>query len=85
MARYTVQFIIAGYALPAGNDVFYADSQAAIKRQLQREHDAAENVGAGYEPSEALVWKGELEDVTDQYPDYRATIGARGGVRWERC
>lgn len=85
MHKYTVQFHIAGYATPDGNDVMYADSIAAIKHALQRWHGDAEQVGAGYEPSEALVWQGEIENVTDQYPDYQAIIGPRGGVQWTRC
>ena len=82
---YTVQFIIAGYSMPEGQDVEHYSSKAAISRALQREHDQAEQYGAAYAPSEAIAWKGELSDVTDIYPDACAIIGPRGGVQWSNC
>lgn len=83
MAKYTVQFIVAGYAMPEGTDVEYYDSLEMIAFGLQCAHDQAESFGAAYAPSEAVIWKGELDDVTDVYPDRLATIGPRGGVRFD--
>lgn len=85
MTRYTVQFIVAGYAMPDGRDVHHYSSKRAIGRALLQEHEQAEKYGAGYEPSEAVVWRGEHEDITDIYPDDCAIIGPRGGVRWDCC
>ena len=80
--RYTVQFLIAGYSAPEGGDVEHANSKTEIARMLQLEHDRAESAGAGYEPSEALIWHGHHGDVTDIYPDATAVIGPRGGVQF---
>ena len=33
----------------------------------------------------ALVWVGNHRDVTNLYPDWRLSLGPRGGVRWEVC
>jgi hypothetical protein len=33
----------------------------------------------------AFVWKGELDDVTDQYPDCELTFGPRMGINWIPC
>ena len=82
--RYTVQFFIAGYGAPEGGDVEHADSKKEIGRMLQSEHDRAESYGAAYEPSEALIWRGHHDDVTDIYPDASAVIGPRGGVQFSR-
>jgi len=82
---YTVQFIIAGYAMPDGSDVQHYNSLESIARALQSEHDSAENYGAGYEPSKAIIWKGELDSVQDIYPDKVAIIGPRGGVSFSNC
>lgn len=81
---YTVQFWIAGYSSPEGTDVEYCSTLAEVKRALSREHDTAEAYGAGYEPSEVLVFKGKYKDVTDMYPDYQGITGPRGGVKLER-
>jgi len=81
--RYTVQFWIAGYSAPAGADVEHHNNLRSIGAALQREHDQAGQYGAGYEPSECLVWRGEMDDTTDIYPDMHAQIGPRGGVQWD--
>lgn len=81
MAKYTVQTFIAGYSTPEGTDVMHCNSIPEIKRILEREQDRAESYGAGYEPGEALIWKDNLTDVTDRYPDGVATFGPRGGIK----
>lgn len=78
--KYTVQFIIAGYAMPEGRDVEQYKSLADIKSALIWNHDQAQAYGAAYAPSEAIIWKGVVDDVTDVYPDLIATTGPRGGV-----
>lgn len=80
MANYTLQYFIAGYAQPNGRDVFHAHSLEQIKRGLQLEHRRAQRYGAAYEPSRALIWRGEMDDITDVYPDLEATMGPGGGV-----
>ena len=85
-AKYTVQFIIAGHAMPEGRDVEYFASLAEIKRRLADEHEDASWRGTGgHAPSEAVIFKGRVRDVTDVYPDYVAITGPRGGVRIENC
>lgn len=83
--KYTVQFLVAGYGEPQGNDVGHYSSRANIASALERIHENAERYGAGYEPSEAVVWKGEHDDVTDVYPDLVATMGPRGGIHFSPC
>lgn len=78
---WTIQTFIAGYADPEGQAVRHVDSLEAAKRHLIREHEGAQRFGAGYEPSEALLWHGTLDDVTDVYPDRQLIMGPRGGVQ----
>ena len=85
MLKYTVQFYISGYANPEGTIVEHYNSLSAIKAALQSEHDRAEQYGAGYEPSEAIIWIGCYDDVTDLYPDKQAIMGSRGGVTIQSC
>ena len=42
-------------------------------------------MGSGERDAHALVWKGTLDDVTDQYPDYQLRFGPRMGIQWDRC
>lgn len=83
--KYTVQFIIAGYGLPDGKNVEHYNSLQGIKDGLLFEHERAEQYGAAYEPSEAVIFKGRYKDVTDMYPDKVMTVGPRGGVRVGGC
>jgi hypothetical protein len=80
---YTVQFFIAGYAAPSGRAVEHCSSLREIGRRLQAEQEQAEACGAGYEPPEVAIFFGRHKDVTDMYPDRIATLGPRGGVRFE--
>jgi hypothetical protein len=49
--------------------------------------DWADEVGRLNDERDAYlyVWRGRLSDVTDQYPDFRVSIGPRGGLHWEPC
>lgn len=83
--KYTVQFIISGYSLPDGKCVEHYNSLASIRWALLDAHKEAESIGAAYEPSEAVIFKGKYRDVTDMYPDKIMIVGPRGGVRVEGC
>lgn len=83
--RYTYQHTIAGCAQPGGREVFHADSLKEIKKHTIALHRQAEDWGCAYEPTRALIWIGELDDVTDIYPDFSAITGPRGGVQITRC
>jgi hypothetical protein len=64
-------------------------------RHVWSKRDAAEclidwsddhsRVGSEERDACALVWKGHLKDVTDQYPDYELSMGPRLGVVWSPC
>jgi hypothetical protein len=41
--------------------------------------------GSDERDATALVWRGHLSDVTDQYPDFALTLGPRLGVHWDPC
>jgi hypothetical protein len=86
MANYTLQKHAESenWAPPQSDDVTYCSSVADLRWHLE---DWAEIVGLFDVPSVAsiMVWKGTLEDVTDQYPDFIMRIGPRGGVIKETC
>lgn len=86
MAKYTVQtFADSGNrANPDGRQsLIWADSLAAVKDAFL---DWVDEVSRYDDPRDAYayVWKGEyLRDVTDLYPDWKLTLGARLGIRRE--
>lgn len=82
---YTIQVFVAGYGHPDGRDVVYVNNLRDAKFHLSAYHEEAEQVGAGYEPSTAYLWKGEHKDVTDMYPDFVLTMGPRGGIHHAPC
>jgi len=86
---YTVQVFISGYAAPDGDDVEHFTSLACVKDYFRNCVTEAECYGAGYDSidweNEAVIFKGLLDDVTDQYPDLIAKFGPRRGVILERC
>jgi len=41
--------------------------------------------GSDERDATALVWRGHLDDVTDQYPDFQLIMGPRLGVQWHPC
>jgi hypothetical protein len=83
--KYTVQFIVSGYSYPEGTDIEYHTSIASIKSALLDVQEQAEIWGAGYEGSEATIYKGYTKNVTDLIPDKVAFIGIRGGVNVVRA
>jgi hypothetical protein len=83
--KYTMQTFISGYSLPDGDDVTHHRTKQACNTQLRYEHDEAYNYGAAYGPSEAFVWLGKLDDVTDVYPDFIITMGPNGGTHWRNA
>lgn len=80
---YTVQLHAesGNWACPSGTDVKYALSKYEATELLR---DWAETVGRYDDErcASALVWKGELEDVADTYPDFQLVMGPRLGVQW---
>lgn len=72
------------YALPDGKDVEHFASIQDAKDTLWRRSDF-DPFYPCVEDSEMLCYFGELEDVTDIYPDFRLYIGPGGGVRREAC
>ena len=81
--KYTAQFFYgSSYSAPTGQDVEHFSSLRQIGETLWRRADfdpafpCVESAAAS-----ALVWKGELEDVTDVYPYRQIDIGPRGGIR----
>jgi hypothetical protein len=78
--RYTIQLHTESgcFATPRGIDVKHCTSKADIRYHLDNWEAMARRLSE--EPVEALVWRGTLEDVTDIYPDWIATLGPRGGM-----
>jgi hypothetical protein len=84
--RYTVQsFADSGnWADPQGNEVRHYSNKREVNNDLGYWADVVEH----HDDRRAaflMVWCGEFEDVTDQYPDFKVTIGPRGGINWEPC
>lgn len=71
------------WANPDGTqDLSLVDSLSAAKDVLW---DWAEEVDRYDSPQDAYayVWCGHHDDVTDLYPDWKLTVGPRGGIRRE--
>lgn len=87
--RWTAQVWINGYSMPEGDDVSFFGSLEDIAAYLVNEINRAQRYGAAYGSEdapgggEAVIWSGKEPDVTDLYPDKRAVVGPRGGVRFE--
>jgi hypothetical protein len=81
--RYTLQLWAdsGNWGNPEGSDVKHADNKREAAELVR---DWAETVGRydDERQASALVWRGDLDDVTDLYPDYQVTIGPRLGVVW---
>lgn len=71
------------YATPEPTDV----EHGTLDYVLGVFDDWRDSVGRYSEESDAYayLWKGNLTDVTDAYPDYELTSGPRGGIRRNRC
>ena len=86
MAVYTFQCLVdsGSWAMPPSDDVSYSSSLPGLRDSLE---DWRETVGRMDDPSLCflMVWKGRLEDVTDQYPDFILKPGPRGGIIKELC
>jgi hypothetical protein len=78
--RYTIQLHTESgcFAAPRGIDVRHCSGQADIRWHLDNWADTVSRYSE--EPVEVLVWRGTLEDVTDVYPDWIATLGPKGGM-----
>jgi hypothetical protein len=86
MAIYTFQYLVdsGSWAMPQSDEVSYSSSLSELRNSLE---DWRETVGRMEDPSlcSLMVWKGKLEDVTDQYPDFILKSGPRGGIIKESC
>ena len=78
--KYTIQLHTESgcFAPPQGDDVRHCTSQADIRWHLDNWADTVSRYSE--ESVEVLVWRGTLEDVTDAYPDWIATLGPKGGM-----
>ena len=82
--KYTYQRLAdsGNWAYPQGDDVDHASSMDDLRSSLD---SWADTVGRYDEPQCAslMVWRGDIDDVTDQYPDFELKVGPRGGIRRE--
>ena len=83
---YTVQTFAdnGNWAAPWGTDsLHHCVNRADVNNVLE---DWGDQVNFTDDRKEAylMVWCREhLNDVTDQYPDFKVSYGPRGGIRWE--
>lgn len=73
------------FAAPDGTDVEYARNKKELHLALERWQDDHDRLGADCQQAELVVWKGTLDDVTDQYPDFVIKGGPRGGMIIKEC
>lgn len=80
-AKYTVQTLSesGSFSQPEGTDVLYASKKTDIERILWEWREDHRGVGADPDSAYLYAWSGDLDDVTDKYPDWHAFIGRRGG------
>ena len=78
--KYTIQLHTesGSFSTPQGDDVRHCTSKADIRYHLDNWADTVSRYANT--PAEVLVWRGKLDDVTDIYPDWIATLGPRGGM-----
>lgn len=84
--RYTVQkFADSGsWANPEGTDVCYCYNKQDVNDMFNDWGDTVDRYGERQE-AYMIVWCGELDDVTDRYPDFQLRFGPRGGIHWNPC
>lgn len=73
------------FAMPDGTDVRHATSKEDVDWLFTEWAEEHPQVGSDERDAKALVWKGHLPDVTDQWPDYELTLGPRHGICWGKC
>lgn len=73
------------FGAPDGTDVHHCSTKADVEWVLTDWSEEHPRMGSGERDAHALVWKGTLDDVTDQYPDYQLRFGPRMGIQWDRC
>lgn len=86
--KLTVQLhsLSGSFASPSGKQsLFFVQSKRQASDLLSDWSDDHPRVGADEREAFALVWKGHLPDVTDQYPDFELSMGKRLGTVWNRC
>lgn len=86
MAIYTYQRLVdsGNWAMPQSDEVGHSSSLPELRDSLE---DWRETVESMDDPNlcSLMVWKGRLEDVADQYPDFILKSGPRGGIVKELC
>jgi hypothetical protein len=85
--KYTYQTISesGSFSAPWGDDVEHASSVRELRRALEHWQDSHNRVGSDEQDASLMVWKSELDDVTDIYPEFILKGGPRGGVVKESC
>ncbi len=85
--KYTYQTISesGSFSSPEGTDVSHASSKRDLRRALERWQYSHSRVGSDETQASLLVWKGELDDVQDVYPDFEVTSGPKLGARFSAC
>ena len=84
--RYTIQKHCdsGNWTHPFPQDVFHCANKESVNSLFE---DWADTVGQFDDERDAyfIVWCGELDDITDKYPDFKVSYGPRMGIIWERC
>jgi hypothetical protein len=70
---------------PEGTEVKYAKNKATLRDAMYKWGRAHEQMGTTDEYAYIYVWKGALDDVTDQYPDFKVRFGPHDGIVFENC
>ena len=85
--KVSVLIYVNGYAQPDNAaDLVHCASMKEARAEIAATVHEAQRFGAGYDcdgdgGATALVFRGWIDDATDVYPDWTATVGPRGGVR----
>lgn len=84
--KYTYQEISdsGNFALPSPMDVSHARNKRQLRLALERWADVNGQYNDERDAS-LIVWKGELDDVTDIYPEFEMRVGPRGGAIFNPC
>lgn len=84
---YTVQLFSrsGSFGLPAPEEVHHVRSKKEAGEVLLDWAEQHSRVGSVETDAYALLWKGQLRNVQDQYPDLMLDLGPRLGVRQQQC
>ena len=87
MANYTFQTCSesGSFAAPSPTSVAHAANLADLDWHLDNWEDQHDRFGADSADASLMVWRGRLDTVQDQYPDFICRRGPRGGMVRELC